>query len=371
MNNPMDDLDKIIADANEILGEEPKKKAPSVTPEQDYSRWLFEQGEEVPAQTRREEPEKPAPEAPKKKKKKKRGLWWKIPLCLILAIAVLLAAMVFLTAKQPMAKEGTLGERKPGCSTILLAGTDADGTRTDTMLLLHLSEKEGKISLISLPRDTRVSGGYSVPKLNSVFGAGGGGRDGMEALMQKVTGIIGYRPDGYMLVDLEGFVKLIDAVGGVTYNVPQDMHYDDPYQDLHIDLKAGEQHLNGEQSMWLVRFRSGYARADLQRVEVQRDFLKSALKQIVNVKNILKAPRLISTALSHTTTDMTFGNLVWLAKTAAFADKENVTMETLPGEPQMISGGSYYVLNFPAVAELINSCCNPYVTPVAAENLAS
>ena len=254
---------------------------------------------------------------------------------------------------------------------MLLAGTDADGTRTDTMVLLHVNGEDGAISLISLPRDTYVSGGYSVPKLNSAYGAGGGGADGMEELLGQVQNLIGYRPDGYMLVELDGFRKIVNAIGGVEFDVPMDMHYSDPVQDLEIDLRAGRQRLDGEKAMELVRFRSGYAEADLARVRVQRDFLKAALQQTVSVKNVVKAPAVLSIVLANTTTDLDAANLAWLAKTALVCDKENVAMETLPGAPRMISGGSYYVVDAAAAAALLNECCNPYTAEITADLLTT
>lgn len=347
------DIDDIIADVKQLLDEEP------VSPEENYSEWLYQQGRQ--GETFVQVPEEsPRSRRTDKKKKKRRG--WKWLLGLFLAFVVFCLAMWFVFARQPVA-ETTNGDRKPGVSTILLAGTDAGGMRSDTMMLLNVDQVKGEMSLISLPRDTYVSG-YSVPKLNSAIGAGG-----IEELMERVTGLIGYRPDGYVLVDLDGFVSVVDAVGGIKFNVPQDMYYHDPVQDLLIDLKAGEQKLKGKDAMGLVRYRSGYAQADLKRVEVQRDFIKAAMEQIISVKNLPKVPAMMSVVLANVDTDMGMDHFVWLAKAMLVCDKESIRMETMPGYTKTIKGGSYYIIDKTAAMQLLNECCNPYKADLTAEDL--
>lgn len=125
-------------------------------------------------------------------------------------------------------------------------GTDEGGYRTDTMMLFSVNRATGSMSLVSIPRDTLIYCEYSVPKINSAYGWASGGEAGMEQLLMRVGEIIGFQPDGYVLVDLSVFEQLVDTMGGVTFNVPVDMHYSDPSQNLTIDLSAGEQHLSGE-----------------------------------------------------------------------------------------------------------------------------
>ena len=345
-----DEIDDIIADAKRLLEEEEQD------PKKNYSEWLYRQGREQKPQ---EQPAFTPP--PRRKKRKKRKLLKALLILLALFVAACAVIWCF-CAKQPVAEEG-LGDRKPGSSTVLLAGTDAGGMRTDTMMLLHVDQTAGTCSLISLPRDTYVSG-YSVPKLNSAVGAGG-----MEELMDRVTQLIGYRPDGYVLVDLDSFVDVVDAVGGIEFDVPQDMYYYDPAQDLTIDLKAGVQKLKGYDAMGLVRFRSGYPEADLKRVEVQRDFIKAAMDQIIRVKNLPKVPRMMTVVLSNTESDMGMDNYVWLAKALLVCDVANIRTETLSGYPQYMNGGSYYVVDKTAAAQLLNECCNPYDYTLTAEDL--
>lgn len=309
--------------------------------------------------------------APKKAptRRKKRHPIRKLIISLLLLLAIACAAL-WIFAKQPIASD-TLGARKDGCSTILLAGTDADGTRTDTMMLLYLDQKNGVMNLMSLPRDTYTEASWSVPKLNSVYGVNQGGEAGMEALLDSVKRCIGYRPDGYILVDLDCFAKLVDIMGGVTFCVPMDMEYSDPTQDLNISLQQGEQTLNGQESMWVVRFRSGYAMADLQRVQVQRDFMQAAMAQWSKPSKFLRYPAAASLLTSNTITNLSLRNLVWIAKAVLRAKANGMRMETLPGEAAMIQGGSYYVQWPETTANLVNEAFNPYQIPVTKDMIYS
>ena len=314
------------------------------------------------------QPRETVPKAPKPRRKKRHPIL-KLLLCL-LVLVVLAAGALWIFAKQPMT-DAPIGARKDGCATILLAGTDKDGTRTDTMILMYLDSNKGEVNLMSLPRDTYTYADLSVPKLNGIYGVNGGGKDGMEALMDYVSDFVGYRPDGYILVDLDCFEKLVDIMGGVTFNVPMDMQYEDPAQDLYINLQAGEQKLNGEEAMWVVRYRSGYALADLQRVQVQRDFLKAAVDQWTSPGKFFRSPAASVLLASNTTTDLSLRNLVWVGKVALGARNNGMTMETLPGEAAMISGGSYYVTWPETTAALVNASFNPYEVAITKENIYS
>ena len=276
----------------------------------------------------------------------------------------------FVWAKQPKADDGGLGARKKGCSTILIAGTDEGGYRTDTMMLFSVDREAKTMSLVSIPRDTLVYCEYSVPKLNSAYGWAGGGDDGMQELLTRVEEIVGFRPDGYVVTDLACFEELVDLMGGVTFDVPVEMHYNDPSQNLYIDLSAGEQKLDGAQAMQVMRFRSGYADADLGRVKVQRDFLAAALHQWASVKNAYKLPSAIRLITEHTKTDLTSAQLAWLAESAALCGTDGLTMATMPGSAAWIGGGSYYVLDAAQVADLVNEKLNPYQKEVTVVDLA-
>lgn len=326
-----------------------------------YAQWLYEQGRE---ENTAEEFSEELPEEPVSKGHGFRAF---VAILLVLALAALIVA-VFLLPTQPAADMG-LGDRRSGVSTILLAGTDQDGLRTDTLMLLTVDRAQKGISLVSIPRDTLVNGNYTVPKINTVYGANNGGTEGVEMLLIRVSECIGFRPDGYLLIRLEAFVKLVDQMGGVRFDVPVDMFYNDPSQGLFIDLQAGLQTLSGEQAMGVVRFRSGYTDADLGRVQVQRSLLSALMDQLISMEGITKSPQLLNTLLSHTNTDLTVANLLWLAEAAMVCDRNQIQSVTLPGDARNFSSGSYYVLDPTLVAQTVNTYCNPYETPVTTEHL--
>lgn len=343
--------------------------------EQAYADWLYEQGRRgntppppPPEQKRRRKPA-PPPEPEPAPPKKKRHILRNLVIVLLLLALALMAVVLFALPRQPMTDTGTLGTRKDGVSTILLAGTDAGGARTDTLMLLTLDQPGRRLSLVSIPRDTLVNGGYTVPKINSVYGANNGGEEGIEMLLTRVSQCIGFRPDGCILIELDAFIELVDTLGGVQFDVPVDMFYNDPSQDLYIDLKAGTQTLSGKEAMGLVRFRSGYANADLGRIEVQRDFLSKLISQTVSLKGAAKAPALLNIFLSHTYSDLTAGNYLWLARAALLADRKDIQTTTLPGSARSINGGSYYILDPASVAQTVNTYCNPYEADVTTADL--
>lgn len=338
-----------------------------------YADWLYEQGNQPPVtppplEKKSKRSQVPEPEYIPEASKKKRHFFRNFLIILLILAILSLVAAIFILPRQPKADVG-LGARKSGVSTILLAGTDVGGARTDTLMLLCLNRGEKTISLVSIPRDTLVNGGYTVPKINSVYGANNGGDVGIDMLLTRVSECIGFRPDGYMLIRLDAFQELVDALGGVEFNVPTDMYYNDPNQNLFINLTSGIQKLTGEAAMGLVRFRSGYADADLGRVSVQRDFLSALIKQAVSVKGVVKSPRLLQILLDHTDTDLTGANFLWMAESVLLADKSNIQTVTLPGSARMISGGSYYVLDPAAVAQTVNAYCNPYEKELTADDL--
>lgn len=317
---------------------------------------------------RKAEPQPAAYEEPETPKKKKHGFGKGLAkfLLVVLLIIALLTGVLFLVAKQPVDANCDLA-RKRGNSTILLAGTDASGDRTDTIMLLNVDRKAGKLSLMSIPRDTKVNSTYTPHKINAAYGVNGSGEQGMDALMEYVSECIGFRPDGYMLIDLNVFVELVDLMGGVRFDVPCDMYYNDPTQDLYINLQAGEQKLNGEQAMGVVRFRSGYAMADLERVNVQRDFLSAALHQWVSVKNLWKLPKALSLLLDHTLTDLSTANLLWMAESVVLCGTGDMMMTTIPHG--LNGDGEYVLIDAQETLDLVNESFCPYEQGITMDDL--
>ena len=263
-----------------------------------------------------------------------------------------------------------------GVYNILICVTDDDGTRTDTIIIAHLDANDHTVALLSIPRDTPVAtGGGGLMKINSVYA--GGGKDGMERLTARLKDLLGFPVDGYVLVDLEAFQKTVDLVGGVEFDVPMDMNYEDPSQNLYIHLQKGLQTLDGEQAMGLVRFRKGYATQDIQRTQTQQQFLKALAKQFLkalakqclSVSSLTKLREFADIFSQYVTTNLTTGNMVWFGKELLSCDFDNMKTYTAEGEGAMINGASYYPLYAGKLLSVVNEAFNPYDTPISAGSL--
>ena len=261
------------------------------------------------------------------------------------------------------------GSLVDGVYNILVVGTDKGSFLTDTIMIAHMDTVEHTVALMSVPRDTLIYGNYSVPKINSVYGGAGGGEDGIEALRQMLASMLGFEVDGYVEVNLEAFVEVIDLMGGVTFDVPQRMYYSDPSQNLYIDLYPGEQTLTGDQAIGVVRYRSGYAAGDIRRTEVQRDFVKAAAEQLFSLKTLANIQPIIESAIEHVKTDLTLGNMLYFAQEALKCDMSKMETFTLPGAGVYINGGSYYSLYPSQVLEIVNEYFNPYDADISLSSL--
>lgn len=251
------------------------------------------------------------------------------------------------------------GSPQEGFYNILLVGVDGDGTRTDTILIARLDANRHTVAMMSVPRDTLVNGSYTVPKINAVYGANGKGEAGVAALREKLASMLGFEVNGYVLVDLKAFVELVDLVGGVTFDVPQRMYYSDPTQNLYIDLNEGEQLLDGNHAMQLVRYRK-YAEADIKRTQVQQDFLKALAKKCLSFGSVTKLKPMIELGFEYVETDLSLGNILYFTRELLKCDIDEMETCTLPGEGVWINGGSYYALYANQTREIVNENFNPY-----------
>ena len=252
-------------------------------------------------------------------------------------------------------------DRKESFYTILVGGLDNRNGGSDTNLLVAVDAKNGTINVLSLPRDTLLNVSWSVKKLNNAYHHGG-----FERTQTEVSNLLGIPVDFYVTVDLTAFVELVDAIGGVDFEIPVDMDYDDPYQDLHIHFPAGMRHLNGEDALKVVRWRqnndgSGYPTADIGRIGTQQAFLLAAARQTLQFSNLDKLPDFAEIFHQNVSTDLKLTNILWLGEQALSCGSEGISFHTLPGDGAgWYNGGSYYILDDLATLELVNTYFNPY-----------
>lgn len=245
----------------------------------------------------------------------------------------------------------------PDKTNFVLLGLDESKTRTDTIMAGCYDNVNKKITLISIPRDTLVEipeGRFRIMKeqgtatidemrINSVYHHSPEGYK-TEFAVKQIGELLGVDMDYYAVVDFEAFRYIIDSIGGVEYNVEQRLYYVDPTQDLYIDLQPGLQLLDGEAAEGLVRYRSGYARADLHRIEVQQDFMKVLIKTLLSKENIVSNPTAyITTAIKYLDTNISISDCAKYVSALKDISAATIDTCTLPGTTQTLSGASYYI----------------------------
>ena len=277
------------------------------------------------------------------------------------------------------------GERKSeDYYTVLILGRDTGGGgNTDTMLLASYDVTNQKATVMSIPRDTMVNIPYDIKRINAVYNYGGGGDKGIQALYKEISQLVGFEPDYQIVVEWEAVGEIVDAMGGVWFDVPRDMNYDDPYQDLHIHQEKGYRLLSGDDAMQVLRYRHdnnmkyGYPDGDLGRIKTQQAFLQAVVEQMLQVKNITKINQFAKVFEKNVETDLSFSNLCWFGQQAIMGGLtvENVEFVTMPNTPKSCwsrvyqNYQSYVVPNAEELLELVNTKLSPFVEPCTLSDL--
>ena len=336
-------------------------------------------------------------EQPSGKKQKHTGRRVILIVLIVLAVLALAAVLVYKRyvvkpeiptddhpqVTVPPQMEGTLQDKVDGVRrsesiyTILVVGTDTSSNNTDTMMLVTYDVTSQSATVMSIPRDTLVNafGTSRYTRLNSVYAAYGGGEEGMAALTYEVSELVGFVPDFQMFIQWELVGLMVDAMGGVEYDVPYHMEYDDPAQDLHIYIEKGLQTLDGDHAMQLVRWRKnnpgvssgGGTGSDLNRLKVQQGFLKAVLKQLLQLKNVTRINELARLVSDNITGNLTLENLCWFGSQAVFGglNVDSVEFVTMP----VLSANPYVYPDQSQLLELINTKLNPYKKEVTPDQL--
>ena len=300
-------------------------------------------------------------------------------LVVISALIVTLFCVYKLLAKEPeMAAEptpepaqpGTSAEpttgrqRKPYTYTFLLVAKDQVGSNADTMIVCTYDTVAQTVGMVSIPRDTLVESG----KLNAVY------QQGIEALRDTISDMLGIPIDFYVGINMDGFKELVDELGGIEFNVPVHMAYDDPTQDLHIHYEPGLQHLDGQDVLNVARCRknsdgpgtypnniySAYPDNDIGRTRTQQQLIGTILKKALS-------------NLEYVNTNLEFGEMLWFAEPALGFDFENgMTSATLTGDGNTYypGWGQYCYQLYPEeTLETVNQLINPYDQDLTLEDM--
>lgn len=256
---------------------------------------------------------------------------------------------------------------------ILGVSTDLDSELTDTIMVASYNPNTQKANLLSIPRDSytgkNTAKATASLKINALYNI----EKTPEKTLKAVNEITGLDIKYYVVVKTEALIQLVDAIGGVEFNVPIDMKYDDPTQDLHIDLKAGTQKLDGEKAEQVLRFRhsnpdkitgqmstypSEYGNDDFGRMRTQRDFISALLKQTLKPGNIFKLGEILEIAHKNVETNLELSYIKDYIPYAVEFNTDNLQTATLPGTtPDMkdTNNVSIFVINKKLSTELIQS----------------
>lgn len=235
----------------------------------------------------------------------------------------------------------------------LQTDTNQKGTRTDTIMILSVDPVTNTGFLLSIPRDSyvKISGTNNYTKINHAHSYGGS-----SLAIATIKEFIQLPIHHYIKVDYQALFKTIDDLGGVEFDVPQDMKYTDKRATppLLIDLKKGVQMIDADKAMQLLRFREGYADRDLGRVRVQQDFIKAVLKKMYQPASIAKIPKFVETIHEYVETDMSITDMMSLLKLGRKINFEDVEKKTLPGMDDRKPGvGSVVLIDEEAMAEML------------------
>lgn len=277
-------------------------------------------------------------------------------------------------------------KRKKEFYTFLVVGRDTGGGgNTDTLMLAAYDVPNQKLTVMSIPRDTMVDARHpgSNKKINAVWNLGlhyaekGSEKKGIDYLKEAVGDMTGITPDFHVIVNWEAFGRLVDAIGGVDFEVPFEMQYKDPTQDLVIDQAAGMRHLSGDDAMQVVRWRHNnsysvqYADADLGRIRTQQALMKEIVKKCLKIENVTKINQFAEIFTEEVETDLSLGNLVAFAERAIFGglNMDNVNFVTMPVTGVYVNKASYVQAKPEELLGILNDGFNPYTEDLTADRM--
>ena len=246
-----------------------------------------------------------------------------------------------------------LSDKLAGRTNILVLGVDersGDGGRSDTMFVVMYDPKNEQVSLLSVPRDTRVKiPGHGWEKINHSFAYGG-----YKLAQATVENLLGIRVMHHVVIDFKGFQRIVDAMGGIDIAVEKRMYYEDPYDNLVIDLQPGRQHMDGRTAIQYVRYRD--EEGDIGRIKRQQHFMQAVQEKLTSAAIVTRLPNLIKEVNDLMTTDMSASEMVNLGRAMQKAAKQGLKTDTVPGTPAYIDEVSYWIPDIAAlrshVAEL-------------------
>ena len=275
--------------------------------------------------------------------------------CILLVLSIVCGAMLSCKGREVQGDRADAPTAGGGLMRVLVLGCDRAASLADSILLFTVDASAHVVSVLQIPRDTYAEyTSRSYKKINGALNALG--IDGMVAMLEKTFGV---DVDAYVTLKPDALVGIVDAIGGLDLSVPMDMDYSDPAQGLEIHLKAGPAHLDGKAAEQFVRFRSGYANADLGRLDAQKLFLQ-ALAVRCSSLSFSETLNAAMHAMTTVQTNLSLPAAIRLITALRACDAEEIPMQTLPGAAiRGESGAWYYVVNRAGAMRVVNELLRP------------
>ena len=304
----------------------------------------------------------------KKQKRKGRRIFGKIVLILLLIIIILAGIFAYKVYKNGGGLTGIVTtlvgtdpekvKNLPDFYCLLLGKSEA---MTDTIMVAKYSPSTGNAALLSIPRDSFVGSNPNTAtasdKINSKY------QISPQRTIDAVNELTGLNLKYYITVDTKALRDLVNAIGGVYFDVPIKMDYDDSSQDLYIHLEPGYQLLDGQKAEWLVRFRHNnngtsysyeYGDNDLGRMRTQREFLMAVAKQTLKLENITKVNDILNVIEQEVETNIDFDTMMEYAPALLNINADNIQTNMLPGTPQYCNGVAVYLVDKDEAKDVVN-----------------
>lgn len=243
---------------------------------------------------------------------------------------------------------------------------DLDSRLTDTIMVCSYNPKTQRASMLSIPRDTFIGKNKSkatgYDKINSVYS-----NKGPEKTLELVNELTGMDIKYYVVVNNQVVIDLVNNIGGVYFDVPIDMNYDDKTQNLHIHLKSGYQKIDGDHAEQLLRFRhnnngtsypSEYGDNDFGRMKTQRDFMIEVGKQTLKLKNITHIKSIMTTLYQNVETNVTLDDIFPYVPWAVSFDMANIKSNQIAGVAQDYNKLSFFASDEEETMQIVKEITN-------------
>ena len=298
--------------------------------------------------------------------KKKKTSW--LPIVLLLGAFALAAVAGALFASSSLFDDKPTETKavrmaSPDKTVVMLMGVDereGDVGRSDTLMIATLDAKKHKAAILSVPRDTRVKiKGHGFDKINAAYAYGG-----HRLTQSTIEDLLGVEMEHYVIINVNAFTKIIDAIGGIDINVEKRMYYEDPWDDnggLVINLYPGQQHMDGSTAITYVRYRD--EEGDIGRITRQQKFMKAVMDKLTSPSIIPRIPAIIGEVVDSINTDLSVKQMIEFMAALNEAQTNGLQTEMLPGRPMYIGGVSYWIPDLSKLRATVANTLDVKISP--------